>query len=180
MTSRPSAVIVDCSALSNLIAWRFLDPRRPNRRRSSVPLSQQEKLLARVHGKALPPLQAFETLWESFAASRRRIVTTNVLQELWKANLAAQLGVERREFVHFAEELQREYPLLESTVRFEDVWSDGWLQRVFLDLGLTDAGLCWLARTERARLLTEDLPLANEAMANDLEVLGASIRLERT
>ncbi len=165
---RPSVVVVDTSSLSNVVALHLVDRRR-------VPLARRERILARVHGKRLPHNSAFEYLWEVFASARRRMVTSNVLQELWKARLPDLLGIQKREFVELAVQFQAEFRLEEPSPKLRSIWRDEWLKHVLVELGVTDAGLCWAARDSSACLLTEDGRLASEARANALEVTGASV-----
>lgn len=164
------ALVIDSSALSVLVAWSYV------RHSATMPRKRRRDILADTYGGKLLPDSAFEALWASFVRQpQQRIVTSNVLQEVWKASLPGKLRLSQHDFVSLAAAFQEESLMHEKIVRFQDLWADEAMRDMTLSLGVTDAGLCWVARSEKACLLTEDAPLANEARANDLEVVGASL-----
>jgi predicted nucleic acid-binding protein len=121
----------------------------------------------------LPPDSAFEALWAVFVRRQRRIVTSNVLQEVWKARLPAKLRVPEHRFVEMAAKFQKDFTLEEEVVLFRDLWESPVIRPLVTKLGVTDAGLVMISQSHGARLLTEDRDLLDYARAIGLEALGA-------
>lgn len=138
-----------------------------------MPRRRRRDILADAHGGVLPPDSAFEALWAVFVRRQRRIVTSNVLQEVWKARLPAKLRVPEHRFVEMAAKFQKDFTLEEEVVLFRDLWESPVIRPLVTKLGVTDAGLVMISQSHGARLLTEDRDLLDYARAIGLEALGA-------
>ena len=132
----------------------------------------RREILADTHGGTLPPDDAFERLWAVFVTPRRRIVTANVLQEVWKARLPAKLRINEERFLRMANGFQQDFPFEEEVVTFRDLWADPDTRLWVVRLGVTDVALVRLGQAHAGRLATEDRELRDYARASGLEVCG--------
>ena len=166
--SRP--VVVDASALTEVVGWRFLTASK------TAPSSKLEKLQA-IHGKdPKPEIRQFEALWEAFAQSSRWFVTPSILQEAWRARIEKVLHIDPAPFTEALEGFLKDYPLEESFVSIETLWADQLTRGALPHLGVSDAGVLYLAREHQANVLTEDRRLRTWVEALNLQSFGASSR----
>jgi rRNA-processing protein FCF1 len=113
-------------------------------------------------GHSLPD-ERFKDLQQVFRQAARRIVTQHVIAEVY--NLRGRSTIQDRNILT---DLLAGVDLAERSCAFAELYKSAAYRKMLGDVGVTDAGLIYVAEREKATILSEDRDLSSWAHARSV------------
>jgi hypothetical protein len=151
----PRIIVADCGPLLTYLALLYVD-------KNNAPRAKRERIFSEVRQGAIFG-DAEQSLLK--AVMNQVLTTPHVLAETFKLRKLSMLRKEAEAFRRFSLEILAIGRIKEVPCPIDELTGDDDFRRLVCRLGVTDAGLVYVAAKQRALLLTDDKPLSNDYSA---------------